>query len=234
MVKTILCCATKVTAQLFGRSTLLGRSLRALPEAARPRLVLLPENTGSGALGLSAFYNRVIDQIEDDSSIVGFIHDDVYIHDWNLQSRLVEALSIFDLIGVVGSANVSNGQPGWWHDLDSKGRPQRNDATIRSGVINHFDPCHVRPDWYGVAPLECDLLDGVFLAARVGLLRSSGVRFDPQFKFHCYDSDFCYSARAAGLRLGTWPIALTHASGGVFGQEWVTAARLLQGKWRAK
>jgi hypothetical protein len=31
--------------------------------------------------------------------------------------------------------------------------------------------------------------------------------------------DFCRSARAKGLRLGTWPICVTHQSGGAFGSE---------------
>jgi protein O-GlcNAc transferase len=79
-------------------------------------------------------------------------------------------------------------------------------------------------------PMACDLLDGVFLAARVKQLRTHAVRFDPQFAFHCYDSDFCYTARARGLRLGTWPLPLTHASAGSFDDQWIRAARQLQVK----
>jgi GT2 family glycosyltransferase len=229
----ILACATTSSSQHFARATLLGRSLQAFPEAARPRLVLLAANLGPEAVGLSDFYNRVIDQVEHDEAILVFIHDDVYIHDWHLGCRLAEALLRYDVVGVVGSAGVPSDQPGWWHGLDPQGQPQRNDASVRSGSINHFDPCLVRPDWYGAAPAACDLLDGVFLAARARCLRSSGVRFDPQFRFHCYDTDFCHTAREAGLRLGTWPIALTHGSGGSFDQAWVSAAQRLQAKWRA-
>jgi len=67
-------------------------------------------------------------------------------------------------------------------------------------------------------------LDGVFLAAKKQVLIKNGVFFDPQFDFHLYDMDFCRNARQHGLRLGTWPICLTHQSGGAFG----TA------HWRAK
>lgn len=225
----VLVCATKGAARLFQRATLLGRSLQAIPETLRPRLLLLADNTGPEAIGLGAFYNQALEQL-DQGVIVAFVHDDVYLHDWSLAFQLDQALVAFDLVGVVGSAQVPHGQPGWWHGLDAVGRPQRNDAVLRSGSINHFDPALVRPDLYGPSPMPCDLLDGVFLAARVDRLRECDVRFDPQFRFHCYDTDFCYSARARGLSLGTWPIPLTHGSPGGFDQSWVRAAQQLQAK----
>jgi GT2 family glycosyltransferase len=44
--------------------------------------------------------------------------------------------------------------------------------------------------------------------------------------------DFCRTARLAGLRLGTWPICLTHQSGGAFGSgRWNAQYRLYQRKW---
>jgi GT2 family glycosyltransferase len=224
-----MACATQGSAHLFQRATLLGRSLQVFPEHLRPRLILLANNSGFSASGLASFYNHVIDQV-DREDVVVFIHDDVFIHDWQLYFQLSRAFDDFDVVGVVGSAHVPYGQPGWWHDLDQQGKPIRNDAVIRSGSINHFDPNLMRPDWYGPSPMACDLLDGVFLAVRAGVLRSSGVRFDPQFQFHCYDSDFCYSALAAGLRIGTWPIPLTHGSAGTFGTSWIKAARKLQAK----
>ena len=59
------------------------------------------------------------------------------------------------------------------------------------------------------------LLDGVFLAARAGRLQNSGMRVDPRLGFQPYDLDVASSAAAAaGLRIGTWPIALTHGRGG--------------------
>jgi hypothetical protein len=227
--QVVLACATKGSAQFFHRATLLGRSLKAFPEKLRPKLCLLADNKGSGVMGLPTFYNRVLAHVEPGVILV-FVHDDVYLHDWNLGFHLQQALAVFDLVGVVGSSQVPHGQPGWWHDLDRAGRPQRNDAVIRSGSINHFDPGLLRPDWYGPAPMACDLLDGVFLAARAQRLKESAVNFDPQFSFHCYDSDFCYSARARGFRLGTWPIPITHGSAGGFDGAWISAAQLLQAK----
>ena len=58
------------------------------------------------------------------------------------------------------------------------------------------------------------------------------MRFDERFPFHFYDLDFCRSARANGLRLGTWPITLTHQSGGRFGiPEWRKAYADYLNKW---
>jgi GT2 family glycosyltransferase len=63
------------------------------------------------------------------------------------------------------------------------------------------------------------LLDGVFLAAKAMTLRSQKVRFAPELAFHFYDLDFCIRAHRAGLRLGVWPIAMTHFSAGQYRSE---------------
>jgi len=227
--QVVLVCATKYPARYFHRATLLGRSLRAFPEALRPQVFLLADNHGHAAAGLSSFYNRAIEEVKD-AEIIVFLHDDIFIHDWNLAFQLDQTLQIFDLIGVVGSAGVPHGQPGWWHGVDEDGGVVRNQSLTVSGSINHFDPILVRPDYFGPAPIACDLLDGVFLATRLEKLRPAGLRFDPQFIFHCYDTDFCYSARELGWTLGTWPIPLTHASGGDFGAAWLDSARRLKEK----
>jgi hypothetical protein len=183
------------------------------------------------ALGLPVIYNDAIQRIREES-IVTFLHDDIYIHDWNLGFHLNQALQQFDLVGIAGAAEVADNQPGWWHTLDENERPLRNDSTHRSGSINHFDPYNINPCVYGPSPRMCDLLDGAFLAIRQSTLTRTGLRFDPRFRFHCYDSDFCHMARRLGLRIGTWPIPLTHGSGGSFDQEWVEAALNLQNKLR--
>jgi hypothetical protein len=45
-------------------------------------------------------------------------------------------------------------------------------------------------------------------------LRPTGLRFDPQFRFHFYDLDFCRQAELRALRMGTWSIAVVHESAG--------------------
>ena len=76
------------------------------------------------------------------------------------------------------------------------------------------------------------MLDGVFLAVRCGTLLDRGVRFDERFAFDFYDIDFCRSAEAAGLRMGTWPIAITHTSVGKFGSPvWRAGLQAYREKW---
>jgi GT2 family glycosyltransferase len=58
------------------------------------------------------------------------------------------------------------------------------------------------------------------------------VKFDERFDFHFYDMDFCRGAEKAGLRIGTWPIAVTHASGALFGTPaWRSALQVYLDKW---
>jgi len=86
----------------------------------------------------------------------------------------------------------------------------------------------------GPAPAECELLDGVFLAVKKSVLRARGVRFDPAFPFHFYDLDFCRTARQQGLRLGTWPICITHQSNGGFETaQWNAGYQAYLAKWRS-
>ena len=85
---------------------------------------------------------------------------------------------------------------------------------------------------YGDLPLEVALLDGLLLAASAQTLRQHSVQFDDQFEFHMYDIDFCRTAVRAGLRVGTWPIALTHNSAGNFDSAgFRSAARIYLAKW---
>jgi GT2 family glycosyltransferase len=68
------------------------------------------------------------------------------------------------------------------------------------------------------------LLDGLLLAVRSETLTRSGLRFDPQFRFHFYDMDFCRQAEKLGLSCGTWDLSVMHESGGNFASaEWQSA-----------
>ena len=109
----------------------------------------------------------------------------------------------------------------------------RRDSDFLSGAVGHGRPTDARLTRFGVSPSPVALLDGVLLAARAGRLQNSGVRFDPRLAFHHYDLDFCRSASAAGLRIGTWPIALTHASRGesVLSPAWTESVEIYLRKW---
>lgn len=229
---TILVTASRSPAAHFSRATLLGRSLAAFPASLRPRLFLRAENSGARAIGLAEFYNRAIAELPA-SGIVVFLHDDIYLHDWFLITHLEQALQRFDVVGLVGCIDPEENQPSATHNLADDQRA-RVAPGAKSGALNHFDPHRIQPDVYGPTPHACGLLDGCFLASRIETLHSTGLRFDPQFAFHCYDGDFCRTARSLELRVGTWPIACTHGSPGAFDERWRDAALRFRRKWCAQ
>ena len=76
------------------------------------------------------------------------------------------------------------------------------------------------------------LLDGVFLASARARCAAPASRSIRSFRAEFYDLDFCRTCEQAGLSLGTWPIAITHASPGKFGSpEWQQAYARYLAKW---
>jgi GT2 family glycosyltransferase len=107
-----------------------------------------------------------------------------------------------------------------------------DDRAHLSGSVAHGTRPFGSVSFFGPVPAECELLDGVFIAARTAALLKNEVFFDSRFDFHFYDMDFCRSARQRGLHLGTWPICLTHQSGGAFGTPpWQLKYREYMEKW---
>ena len=159
--------------------------------------------------------------------ILVFVHDDVWLDDAQIGEHLVAGLNRFDVIGVAGSVGRVPGQLSWF-DLNSN-----PDIPLRamSGMICHGNnPCG-EISYFGPWHQSCELLDGVFMAVRLNTIARTGLRFDPRFRFHFYDLDFCRTARSLGLRLGTWPIALTHQSEAGFGDEWRRCYPEYLAKW---
>lgn len=227
-----LCAASRLSQAAFLETSWLGRSLRHFPKAKLPRLHLVVDNGGAGRMGLPEAYNRTLDKCADEDILV-LCHDDVYLHDWLLVDRLQAAMARFDVVGVAGSETPDLSQPSWLMRFDAEGRCLGQQAEAGpSGMAGHGDPALPIVSFYGESPAPCVLLDGLLLALDVGKVRASGVRFDPAFEFHCYDTDFCRSAHAAGLRLGTWPLYVTHQSEGDFSAPaFVSAARVYADKW---
>ena len=225
--------ATTLDEKKFWRASYLGRSLALIPEALRPEISLCADNTGSRLRGLPEVYNAAIDAAADDDVLV-LVHDDVYVHDWYLSHRALEACARWDVAGVAGAVDPDLSQPSWYWTFDADlRRGPRQDGT-RSGAINHYDYVAHKVELFGPAPAACALLDGVRLMVHAGKVRAQKLRFDERFRFHLYDLDFCRAATAAGLRVGTWPVTLTHNSQGAWSAEmFQDAARLYLDKWRA-
>lgn len=179
--------------------------------------------------GLSEIFNEAIEAADDDDILV-FMHDDVWLDELGgLTQILCEGLENFDVWGVAGNKRRLPGQTGWGHLDDNLTPDMRMDF---SGRIAHGDGPYGVTSYFGDMPAACELLDGVFLVTQKQRLQPKKVRFDPRFDFHLYDIDFCRTARKAGLKLGTWPIELTHqSSGNFFSEHWRKKARMYLKKW---
>jgi GT2 family glycosyltransferase len=218
-------CATRESPERFYTATATGRSL-ALYRVA-PSDVLLYANNKRG---LPAVYNEAIDACARDPAVLLFVHDDVHLCDFYWQSKLLQALGRFDVVGLAGNKRRVPRQPAWAFVDDKLTWDGREHL---SGVVGHgkgFPPGNL--SIFGQPGKQVKLLDGVFLAARSSTLVERGVRFDERFAFHLYDMDFCRSCEAAALQLGTWSISLIHESGGNFGSpSWRAAYAAYLEKW---
>jgi GT2 family glycosyltransferase len=214
--------ATRMSRERFMAEMPLGLSLERLRFDPRIKARIFAENR----LGLSEVYNQAIDAPAGPDILV-FIHDDVWIDDIFIVERLLASLDNFQVVGVAGNRRRYAGQTAW-HAHPSNGG---YDTPYLSGAIANREPFGP-VSYYGAAPAFCQLLDGVFMAARRSTLQRAGIRFDQNFDFHFYDMDFCRSARRGGLSVGTWPIVITHRSGGVFNSPpWQEGRRRYLEKW---
>lgn len=216
--------ATRLSEDEFWEKSALGISLRRLQGDPR----LSSRICYSNQRGLPELYNHCI-HADNSEEILVFVHDDVWLDDYFLADRIVDGLKQYDIIGVAGNIRRVPRQPSWcFVDLNFTW----DERSHLSGAIGHGQQPFGYINHFGSAPASCELLDGVFLAARTATLREHKILFDPRFDFHFYDLDFCRTARRAALRLGTWPISMTHQSGGAFGNEsWRRGYDLYLEKW---
>ena len=214
--------ATRLSEADFAAKSALGRSLARLKSDAR----IVPRIAFSNSQGLPDIYNAAIADTAG-ADIVVFMHDDVWIDEEQFAERVIEGLDVFDVIGVAGNRRDARDQFSWLL-IDGKWDKAEN----LSGGIAHGEEAGGEIDHFGPFPAPCQLLDGVFLATSKSTLATAGLSFDPQFRFHFYDLDFCRNARQKALTLGTWGIALTHQSPGDFASpEWVQSRESFLKKW---
>jgi hypothetical protein len=228
--------ATREPRENFG-NTPLGRSIPRLRKP--PQLHIEFDNEGKK--GLPEVYNEGI-QAADPGDTLLFVHDDVVLGDFDLEDTLNKALETYDVVGVAGGKHDSKGQVTWFGDLHTIDKAIRGGRL--SGAVPHIVGGEQRFSIYGPAPQEVQLLDGVFLATRWWGWKGVGPWkpwFDPQFKFHFYDLDFCRTMRASDqmgrpMTLGTWFIPIIHMPSSVGYQtpEWEAAKALYLKKWEER
>lgn len=220
--------ATRLSEAEFWGQSALGISLRRLAHDTRLVAKVAYENRR----GLPEVYNERIETPAGQDGaqpLLVFMHDDVWIDDVFFADRIIEGLKQFDVLGVAGNRRRAKNQPNWAYP-DT--RFEWDERSNISGAVAHGKAPFGMVSYFGPVPAECELLDGVLLAARKDVLLGRAVRFDPLFNFHFYDQDFCRTARNAGLKLATWPISITHQSeGGFAASGWLENFKVYLRKW---
>lgn len=218
--------ATRYTEQAFWDKSALGISLRRLALDTR----LIAHIAFENRRGLPEVFNERI-HAQDAQEILVFIHDDVWIDDYQFADRVIEGLEAFDVVGVAGNRRRVKNQSKWGFVGD---KFTREEMKYLSGQIAHGDQPYGVMSYFGEIPAACEFLDGVFIAAKRSRLLDKAVQFDQRFNFHFYDLDFCRSARAQDLSIGTWSINLTHQSEGNFeSASWRENCRVYLDKWKS-
>ena len=144
------------------QQTALARSLGRLTHDRR----LAFHVTLSNSTGLPEIYNRRIRESAHD--ILVFVHDDVWIDDYFLATRVIDGLGLYHVIGVAGNTRLVDSHVAWHL------RKGEWDFPHLSGSVAHGAAPFGRISHYGDSPRECELLDGVLLAARRSVLQEKG------------------------------------------------------------
>lgn len=169
----------------------------------------------NNSTGLSELYNKFLTD-EYKNHIIIYVHDDVYIEDLFLFEKLYEGHKEFDVIGVAGSTNTTIKSPAYWHLMTDR----QNLRGFCAHQLNYSNQDISNMTVFGNSKLPVDLIDGVFMSVNVEKVLESNVKFDEDFDFHFYDLAFSKRVTNAGLRLGVWPIFITHFSAGGGNQRW--------------
>ncbi|WP_216905034.1 methyltransferase domain-containing protein [Synechococcus sp. CCY 9618] len=215
--------ATRYSEQDFWNYTALGQSIKRL-DISKDFVQIAFDNS----TGLPVVYNKAIESTASSDGIV-FIHDDVWIEDLLFIERVREGLEEFDAFGVIGNRRLVPGQPSWAYTSLEFDWDQEVNLV---GAIAHGDYPFGEIMRFTNTQGACELVDGVMIAASCLQLRQHNILFDKQFSFHFYDLDFCRQVRRAGLRLGAYPISLTHQSSGRLGTEgWKDSYSRYTKKW---
>lgn len=221
--------ATRMTREEFWEKSALGRSLLRIDASDHERWV--PRIAFENRRGLPEVFNERI-RGAGDGDILVFVHDDVWLDDLFVCDHVEESLHEFAVVGVAGNRRRVPRQPAWAFVGITTEFVWDEPANLCGAIAHGPDPWGA-VSRFGPTFEECELLDGVFMAARRDTLVKNAVGFDTRFKFDFYDVDFCRSARAKGLRVGCWPIALTHQSQGLFGSaSWQAGYAAYLEKWK--
>jgi len=160
--------------------------------------------------GLSYRYNEYLNQYGQKYDYIVFAHDDVFISDGMIISKLIKAHCDYDIVGVAGGINPTISSPSLWHLMCG------GFGTNLRGFAGHFiSDQQVNITNFGPTPARVAIADGLFLSIDVKKITEKKWKFNENYTFHLYDIASCIDANKAKLKIGVYPILLFHASPGL-------------------
>ncbi len=218
--------ATRLTADAFWQKSALGQSLvRHMRKDAGITAHIHFENTQ----GLPEIFNAAIEQAPPGAMLL-LVHDDVWLDEYALRPTLAQGLATYDVIGVAGNRHCLPTQPHWTLADMTHEVP----AEDKLGMLAYGPYAFSKVHSFAQPQGEAAMLDYAAIGLRKDVVTAQGVRFDHVFDFYGYEVDFCRTARAAGLRLGVWPLAVTHQSGASIGSKaWFAKLHAYFDKWNS-
>ena len=109
--------------------------------------------------GLSKRYNEFIDKNSKDFDYIIFLHDDVFVDDYNICEKLVTAHTEFDIVGLAGGINPVVQKPALWHLMCGGFGP-----NLRGFVAHYANEKQYFVTNFGLTPSRVTVLDGLFLS----------------------------------------------------------------------
>jgi hypothetical protein len=161
--------------------------------------------------GLSKNYNQILNKHQSNYDCIVFIHDDVYVDDFNICDKLAKAHEQFDIVGLAGGINPRITKHALWHIMCGG----FNSGNLRGAVAHYINETQHYMTSFGVTPARVAILDGLFLSVSTASAIKSNWKFNENYSFHHYDIASCIDANKKKLKLGVYPIWTIHKSPGL-------------------
>lgn len=188
--------ATPYNKENFKKKSPLSLSIDKMGIEAQTEIIYENKN------GLSKVYNSFLTD-ENKNNIIIFAHHDILIEDLFFEEKLAIAFEKYDIVGLAGSKKCNLNSPMTaWHLMCSK------DDMV--GEVAHSKDNKYWTTAFGPTDSRALILDGLFIAVKVSKLLETNTKFDENFDFHHYDISFCLRANANKLKMGVYPIKVTH------------------------
>jgi len=160
--------------------------------------------------GLSKKYNEFLNKNSNNFDYIIFLHDDVFVDDYNICEKLVTAHRLYDIVGLAGGINPVVKEPALWHLMCGGFGP-----NLRGFVAHYANTEQYFVTNFGLTPSRVTILDGLFLSVSTKAIVNSGWEFNEDYTFHHYDIASSIDANFKKLKLGVYPIHVIHKSPGL-------------------